>query len=695
MKDVHSFKWVPCGFIALSLSLMIFPAHAVKRTVYTKPIKVYTVPHNGLMTPSLEEAKASTDIAGHAAVLPPYVITEISDWEGIPFQPDGDYLLYVQKGPLLYQRKFTAVSTENPNHVMKGGYGFDVWLQCPNGARSVGSREGGQPYGGGRNVDWNCAIDQEASTPQVCRAPKGGNPIDVFSGRKEERIRLIDGPVGVDLFYNSEEGWRPSFADALFDRSANRPNMVQNDCVFASFGGDRQLQYCFPRVRISELVDIDASPQADILYQQPDGSFAEFNATGRAVTAGVDIILEIRQSPVSKYILRKQHEQRAFDEDGRLVRVERTNGEGYDLTYLQPDGARINSSSPVCLRVSSGTGLPGQPSCITDRVTGRQTNLVYGPEGLIQVIDSAGAKYNISYNGPSAVLKQLRRDRNLVTRIEFPDGGVQLFGYNEEGRTGGADLPHALTSKSDTAGLPFATFTYSADGRATISEHPDGIGRTEVLPADPQTGAYSVIGPDGVVRSVTQRQVSYVLAPGLTGVAPLPEQNQQPAGAGCAAAWAMTRYSPQGFVNEHSDLNGSKTCISLNEQTMKESSRIEGLTFLDWCPGITTVPAGGRQISTEWHPRWHLATRVAEPRRITTSIYNGQPDPFSGNAIANCAPPDAKLIDGEPIAVLCKEVVQATMDSNGSMAFSAALQSDLPPRVKTWTYNAAGKVLTE
>jgi YD repeat-containing protein len=90
-----------------------------------------------------------------------------------------------------------------------------------------------------------------------------------------------------------------------------------------------------------------------------------------------------------------------------------------------------------------------------------------------------------------------------------------------------------------------------------------------------------------------------------------------------------------------------------------------------------------------------LPSKVAEPGRVITKVYNGQPDPFSGNAIASCAPAAATLPDGKPIAVLCKQVEQATTDANGSLGFSAALQAGVAARTTQWLYNAQGQVLSE
>jgi YD repeat-containing protein len=83
-----------------------------------------------------------------------------------------------------------------------------------------------------------------------------------------------------------------------------------------------------------------------------------------------------------------------------------------------------------------------------------------------------------------------------------------------------------------------------------------------------------------------------------------------------------------------------------------------------------------------------------KPGKITTRVYNGQPDPFAGGAVASCAPVDALLPDGKPIAVLCRQVEQATTDANGSQGFNATLQSGVAAREERWTYNRWGQVLT-
>jgi len=117
------------------------------------------------------------------------------------------------------------------------------------------------------------------------------------------------------------------------------------------------------------------------------------------------------------------------------------------------------------------------------------------------------------------------------------------------------------------------------------------------------------------------------------------------------------------------------------------------LGYAGWYYSCATVSdtVRVRDIRTQWHPDWRLEVRRSEPKKITTWVYNGQPDPTAGNAIASCAPADA-LVDGKPIAVVCKQVEQATSDETGGQGFAAVAVG--PAKVQRWTYNRWGQVLT-
>ena len=172
----------------------------------------------------------------------------------------------------------------------------------------------------------------------------------------------------------------------------------------------------------------------------------------------------------------------------------------------------------------------------------------------------------------------------------------------------------------------------------------------------------------------------------------------QPAGSGCAASTSNQTFDANANVASRDDFNGARVCFASDLSRNLETTRVEGLSNATNCsaviPAASVLPAGSRKVSSQWHPDWRLAVKVAEPKTLTTNVYNGQPDPFAGNTIASCAPSGALLPDGKPIVVLCKKVEQATADGNGSQGLGAALDASVPVRVWANTYNQYGQVLT-
>jgi YD repeat-containing protein len=117
---------------------------------------------------------------------------------------------------------------------------------------------------------------------------------------------------------------------------------------------------------------------------------------------------------------------------------------------------------------------------------------------------------------------------------------------------------------------------------------------------------------------------------------------------------------------------------------------VEGLDNSVTCssvlPGGSAVPSGARRITTAWHADWARPTANEVPLRKTTTVYHGQPDPFTGNITANCTSA-ANLPDGKSLPVVCKQVEQATL-SNG------AVDTSVPARIVKFTYDAAGRVIS-
>jgi len=281
---------------------------------------------------------------------------------------------------------------------------------------------------------------------------------------------------------------------------------------------------------------------------------------------------------------------------------------------------------------------------------------------------------------------------SAINTVTYPDSSVKTYVYDESTNTGTTNsAPVLLTGIVDENGARNATFTYSGGATALSTERAGGVDKYSIPYSSDAANGYAILlmpigtsqgvlnwdaGPDGERRLLTQ---------------------SQPAGSGSAGATKTNSYEVNGNVASQDDFNGSRVCYANDLTRNLETTRVEGLTGVS-CSTYTVanaaLPTGSRKVSTTWHPDWRLQTKVAEPGRLTTSVYNGQPDPFNANALASCAPSTALLPDGKPIAVLCKQVQQATTDVDGHLGFTAALQSGVANRVQQWTYNQYGQVLT-
>jgi YD repeat-containing protein len=132
-----------------------------------------------------------------------------------------------------------------------------------------------------------------------------------------------------------------------------------------------------------------------------------------------------------------------------------------------------------------------------------------------------------------------------------------------------------------------------------------------------------------------------------------------------------------------------------------ETHRVEGLGQADACPADLAsyqVPGGlpadkpQRKISTKWHSLWKLEARRAEPKRIVTTVYNGEADPLNNDVVATCAAGDPRLPDNSRIAVVCTRYEQSTDDETGNLGFDAPVKET---RKSSFTYGQDGQVLTE
>lgn len=414
----------------------------------------------------------------------------------------------------------------------------------------------------------------------------------------------------------------------------------------------------------------------------PDGTLQYFSESGRPLLASGD--------PTSKllpfnggYLLKHSGRELVFDSAGRLATIALPAGGRFTLRYA--DGTLGPSGQPA--RDSSGATLSGA-------VPAGHLVEVESPFGRLLRIDrdAMGRATRWLRPGASSGIGFGLDATGLLSQVTYEDGHARGYLYGEAAHTASTAQPTALTGIVDLGpsggATRFATYQYDAQGRGVLSEHAGGAGRVTLSYG--QSGLQTQVQDAlGGVRNVQVVDVA--------GVLKLSSQSQ-PAGSGCSASTQAQTYDPNGNVASKDDFNGNRVCYVHDLARNLEAVRLEGLPAGASC-ALTAdngaLPTGTRKTSTRWHPDWSLRTRVAEPGRITTSVYNGQPDPFANNAAASCAPPSAVLPDGKPIAVLCRQVEQATTDSDGAQGFAATVQAGVPARTQSWTYNAFGQKLTE
>ena len=492
----------------------------------------------------------------------------------------------------------------------------------------------------GTGTDWTsyCALprgmlpDKNRGAGQ-CTQPQAGNPIRVGTGNKYQRELDYQGAGPFPL---------------QFVRHYNSQGLA--DIVVPRLGQGWRHHY-------ERQIGFVPLPGLSMAYAyRPDGRVDYFSLQDGRFVADADVSNRLTQLTDAagqttgwRYLAADDSDQiEHYDASGRLVAITTRTGMTQTLAY----------------------DAYGQLESVSDDF-GRQLRFEYGSVPslpthrlIVGVTDSAGRTVRYRY-----------RDAHLET-VSFPDPTsaadepTRTYLYNESAHTGGAHLQHALTGVIDERGIRYATYQYLPSGQAVTTEHDQGADRyTLVYHPD---GSTTLTDPLGSVRSYRFQTILGVMR--NTGVS-------QPGGSGCGPASRELGYDAHGNVSHRTDFNGRLTTYRYDLARNLETQRVEAAGTPE-----------ARTVSTRWHGDWRLETQRAEPHKLTTWVYNGQPDPTAGGATASCAPSDALLPDGKPIAVLCKKVEQATTDVTGASGFSATATGT--PRIWTWTYNRYGQKLT-
>ena len=429
-----------------------------------------------------------------------------------------------------------------------------------------------------------------------------------------------------------------------------------------------------------------------IYAHRGDGTAVPFTkvvTSASLYTSDGDVADVLSGTPIGGYVyVDKQNGSiEQYTGDGLITSITTARGERMTFTYS------VNTT-PVSIAPGAGHLLRVEDS------KGRAVEFEYAlsslfaPSRITRVKDSSGRYLQFSYSTAGE-----------LASITWQDGRTREFKYEL------ASLPSALTGVVDERGVRSASFGYSASGVALSTENAGGLNRFAVSylqepVIEVESESYDLstktvsrtlrrIAPQGV-QITTPNNMPVDLLSTIVGGTPFVLGKSQPAGSGCAASTSSSTYDANGNATSTDDFNGTRSC-SVYSGTL-ETVRVDGLSNNTACSTVTgagtTLPANSRKTAMAWHPQWRLQTKLAEPRKLTTTVYNGQPDPFNGNAVASCAPAAAPLPDGTPIAVICKTVEQATTDLDGKFGLSATIDASVPNRINTFTYNQFGSVLT-
>ena len=451
-----------------------------------------------------------------------------------------------------------------------------------------------------------------------------GNPVNTGTGGKYQRevdfARPYDGGLEFVRHYNSGARGATSSAGA---------NWQHNWAL-----------------RIEKLIP------AEVYATRPDGVRRTFVANGSGGWVGeADTPDVLVQTAGGWTLTSRNNEVETYDSEGRILSS--VDAMGRTTTFAYSDGTAATATI-------EGTSIPlfeGTLIRVTD-FKGRSMSFGYNASGyLVRMTEPTGSNF----------LYQFDIAKGNLVAVTYPDDRTRTYHYNEPAHNGGTSQPFALTGITDENGARFATYQYDSSGRVTRSEHAAGAdGHTFTYGT---SGVSSYVDPLGTTRT-TGHSVVLGVAKRATTTQPCP---------GCGPSVTNTRaFDANGNLASDKDFNGNLTCFGYDLARNLETSRVEGLSGTGTCAAQVTT-SSTRNFSTEWHPQWRVPKRIAEPLRITTFGYHGEPGVSCAGA-------------GASTALLCARTVQATTDADGSAGFGATV--DGASRTWSYTYNANGQVLT-
>ncbi|MCQ8105072.1 DUF6531 domain-containing protein, partial [Methylomonas sp. SURF-2] len=452
-----------------------------------------------------------------------------------------------------------------------------------------------------------------AKNNDICKAgANGSNPIHSALGIKLQQ----------------ENDYSASFPDRLrFSRYYSSANSVELEGLGAQWRHNYARKIVFVESVLSTASVVRDNGDRYYFNLGADGKFI-----GDADINGILTRITDSNGQVTGWQYTQENVTEHYDAAGKLLSVKYPDGVEEALSYSTSATAVAIAPSPnLLIRVQSNFG--------------RSLDFTYDIRGRItKMVDPAGNPYLYAYNSANNLISVTYPDETPALTTDNPN---KIYIYGELANTANVSQPNALTGIIDENNQRFATWFYSASGKAISSEHAGGVEKTSLIyNAD---GTTSITDPLNSTRKYRFQTVLGVQK--SAGV-------DQPGGAGCAASASNLSYDANGNLASRTDFNGNLSCYAYDLSRNLESVRVEGLPAGSTCPADLAVytPSGSqRKVATQWHASYRLPSQIDQANQRSTFGY----------------------------------------DANGNL-LSKTLTDTASQQSRTWayTYNALGQVLT-
>ena len=347
------------------------------------------------------------------------------------------------------------------------------------------------------------------------------------------------------------------------------------------------------------------------------------------------------------------------DETGKLRTILDAQGAIAEWSYTAADGVvekydvfgRVTQISQpqggyVIIKYS---GESMRPTEITDNF-GRKISFQYSGYFLLSVTTPDNKVYSYGYN-----------TNKRLSSVTAPDGTARKYEYDLSTRKPNPYLWEQLTGIFDESNTKIADFYYNKNGQMVRNERASGTNRVNVT---------KYVQAETVVQATTGALETYTFATIQGHEKATIKKTSCPDGS-CSTTVEYMGYDTNGNLSSYVDAAGNKTCINYDLVRNLPLRKVEGLSDTVDCSTALENPAVygmSRTFDTLWHAAFRLPLASSGPLLRTEYLYD----------------------DHQRVL---QQTQTATSDATGAQGLTAG--SVGMPRTVSYTYNAAGQILSE